>query len=329
MQGLAERDLPVTVVVPSKNRWPLLRHTLDTILAQRGVEVRVILVDDGSSEPYEPHVAKLQEPRIALIRTTGLGLSAARNTGLAASRTPWTAFSDDDDLWAPDKLLEQMAALTSHPDAKWCFCGTLQFDEAGEFVNVQRAEAGPELHTRLLSGNCIPGGGSAIVARTQTLLSAGGFDESLRYAEDWEAWVRLSAQAPAVAVDRPLLAYRVHTRSMSFVAPAFAAMRTIEARYEDERKASGVAFDWSGLYYTAGILAAGTGDRRAAFLNFSKAGLRGRVWRQVILGGVALVAPRLVYRRARREAATQVPAAWASEVSQWLTPVLRDEAGSR
>src|SRR5438105_2362909 len=97
----------VSVVVPTRNRPRLLACTLRSILAQVDVDLELIVVDDASSPP----AIVPTDRRVRLIRhTTQLGVSAARNTGIAAACGRWLAFCDDDDLWAPRKLTEQLIA---------------------------------------------------------------------------------------------------------------------------------------------------------------------------------------------------------------------------
>jgi glycosyltransferase involved in cell wall biosynthesis len=321
----AARPQVVSVVIPSKDRWQLLLQTVQAILGQQRVEVRVIVVDDGSAEPYQETANQLPDPRVRIIRTTGIGISAARNVGLRACDTEWTAFCDHDDLWAPDKLTEQLTALQDS-GADWCFCSAIHFDKNGTFVNAQTAAAGPDLYNRLLAGNCV-GGASAMVVRTETLLQLGGFDETLRYCEDWDAWLRMAAVSGAVAVSRPLLAYRVHTASASYTDYTMAAITEFERRYAQERIDRSIGFDWGQQYFMAGVFASGREDRIRAFRSFWKASLRSRNWRWGLLAEAALVAPGFVYRRANREAAANVPPSWAAEVEDWLYPMLGIAAG--
>ncbi|MFL5884580.1 MAG: glycosyltransferase family 2 protein, partial [Thermoleophilaceae bacterium] len=95
----------VSVVIPTHNRWPQMRGTLDGALGQTGVEHEVIVVDDCSSDGTAEGLAGIENDRLRFLRhEQNRGVAAARNTGIEAARHEWLAFLDDDDLWAPNKL---------------------------------------------------------------------------------------------------------------------------------------------------------------------------------------------------------------------------------
>ena len=102
----------VTVVLPTRDRRSLLERSLGSALDQTGVELDVLVVDDGSTDDTAAWVASVDDPRVTLVtHLESRGVAAARNTGIERARTPWIAFLDDDDVWAPAKLEEQLAAL--------------------------------------------------------------------------------------------------------------------------------------------------------------------------------------------------------------------------
>src|SRR5687767_2206546 len=105
-------DRGVTVVVPTRNRRAVLALTLGTIVRQRGdVDVRVVVVDEGSSDDTPAYLAAVAGDGVRVVRhDEPKGLAAARNAGIELADTRWIAFCDDDDLWAPDKLDAQLDA---------------------------------------------------------------------------------------------------------------------------------------------------------------------------------------------------------------------------
>jgi glycosyltransferase involved in cell wall biosynthesis len=201
----------VSVVVPTRDRPRLVACTLRSVLAQRDVELEVIVVDDGSSPP----LATVEDPRVRLVRhTTSRGVSAARNAGIAVASGEWVAFCDDDDVWAPNKLAAQLSAA-AELGASWVYTGDVTVDE-----DLRILGGGPPLPPRqvvaLLSRyNAVPGSASSVMIAAVLLASAGGFDTARVFAEDWDMWLRLARRAPPAAVSRPLVALRRHRGNTS------------------------------------------------------------------------------------------------------------------
>ncbi len=204
----------VSVVIPTRDRWRFLRAALRSALAQRGVSVEILVVDDGSRDETPVRLAEFDDARVRTFRNEmSRGVSAARNLGLRRARAPWVAFLDDDDLWAPQKLERQLEAARA-AGAGFAYCGAVFVDEALGIVDTFRPPAPGELLRSLLPGNSIPAGASNVIARAGLVRRLGGFDEGLVQVEDWDLWIRLAEVAPAAAWDEPLVAYRIHPGNM-------------------------------------------------------------------------------------------------------------------
>src|ERR671931_448444 len=105
----------VTVVVPTHGRWDLLSTAaLPASLGQEGVDLEVVVVDDGSTDATAEGLARIEDPRLRVVRhDRPHGVAQARNAGIAAARGEWVALLDDDDLWAPWKLRAQLDAAVA------------------------------------------------------------------------------------------------------------------------------------------------------------------------------------------------------------------------
>jgi glycosyltransferase involved in cell wall biosynthesis len=208
-----EQDLPeVTVVVPTRDRWDLLqRRALRSALAQEDVRLEVVVVDDGSVEPAPSSVKR--DPRVRVVRhDTSRGVAAARNTGIREARAPWTAFLDDDDLWAPPKLREQLSQLAAE-DASFVYSAVAHTNLAGDVLTIDPAPPARELRELLVAGNVIPGAASNIVVKTSLLRELGGFDVHLFILEDPDLALRLIGRASAAACEGVHVAYLQHERA--------------------------------------------------------------------------------------------------------------------
>jgi glycosyltransferase involved in cell wall biosynthesis len=234
----------VTVVIPTLDRPAMLRLAVHSALAQRGVRVDIVVVDDGSA-PRLNRDAWSHDPRITVVRhDVTLGVATARNAGLARARGRWTAVLDDDDAWAPDKLRRQLLAMRDR-QAGWAFTGSLAVSPQGQVVASLDPPPPDDVYARVLTRNAIPAGGSNVIAETALLRRLGGFDESLSHLDDWDMWIRLAGEARAAAVAAPLVAHRHHAANRSFAVagPLRADFDVLARRYAHQREEMGVTLE--------------------------------------------------------------------------------------
>jgi glycosyltransferase involved in cell wall biosynthesis len=204
----------VSVVIPTRDRWPLLKQTLRGALAQEGVAHEVIVVDDGSADETPVRLGEVGDRRLRLVRhERSRGVSAARNSGIAEARGEWLAFLDDDDLWSPHKLRVQVDAAHSR-EATFSYVAAVVLDERGMPVEVLPAPDAEDPVELVLPRNVIPASGSNVLASAAAVREAGGFDEGLSHFEDWDLWLRLAQTGPAAACTDVLMAYVQHEGSM-------------------------------------------------------------------------------------------------------------------
>ncbi len=250
MKLLRTRSPEVSVVIPTRNRWALLGQSLAGALRQQDVDVEVVLVDDGSTEPMPEQLGHLADPRVRVLREPERrGVARARNLGVAATRGEWVAFLDDDDLWSPRKLRVQLdAAVRAHAD--FVYGSALVVDERLRIRHQQPAPDAQGIAGELLVRNAIPGGCSNVMARADLVRRLGGFDEGLSVLADWDLWIRLALHAPAAACPEVLLAYLSHPGNMVVKGEydTLREFRTLVEKHRAASRAAGVRFDRRRVY---------------------------------------------------------------------------------
>ena len=105
--GVASSPASVTAIVPALNESAVICRTLDALLASRAINLKIIVVDDGSTDGTADLVRKVYggETRLTLICKPNGGKWSALNAGLAATGDEIIVTLDADTLFAPDAIV--------------------------------------------------------------------------------------------------------------------------------------------------------------------------------------------------------------------------------
>lgn len=307
----------VSVVIPTRNREALLRRALASALAQEGVVVEAVVVDEASSDGTPAFLAGLRDDRVRWVRhELPRGVAAARNAGLEHAQAGWVGFLDDDDFWHPSKLAAQLAAGEG---VDWVCAGDVVVDESGRMVGGHRPPTPGDLPL-LLTHNLVPGGGSGTLVRTDVARGMHRFDESLAILADWDLWIRLSLEGAPGAADRPLVGYQRHARSMSHHnAGIERELRRVVAKHDVARRAAGVEVSRELWDRWVAQMAMRAGERRRAAALALAFAARFRDRRAMGQAACALVAPGFLPARWDRDALAALPAWWRADAERWIS----------
>ncbi|HJP91474.1 MAG TPA: glycosyltransferase [Pyrinomonadaceae bacterium] len=208
----------VSVIIPAYEVAEFIGEALDSVLAQTFTDYEIIVINDGSPDTGALERAlKPYMSRIVYLKQENRGVSAARNSGIAAARGSLIAFLDGDDTWLPNYLEVQVARIQADPTIDVLYPNVLMFggsSEAGEEFMTICPSNGEVTFERLLLQECNVSNCS--IARRETIVRAGLFDESLRSVEDFDLWLRVIKEGGRIAYHRDVLArYRRRTGSLT------------------------------------------------------------------------------------------------------------------
>ena len=203
--------MSISVVVPVYNGARHLAEALDSIATQGWRPHEVIVADDASTD-RSAAIAASWGATVIRMPSNG-GPARARNAAIRAAAGGLVAFLDADDRWAPSHLERVAGLLDRFPEAIVAFGGVQRFGErTGRNQPMIPADTPVRVDPLLLGPN-VPQG--AAVVRRSALRAVGGYTEDMRYAEDYDLWLRLARLGPFVATHEPTLHYRFHADQSS------------------------------------------------------------------------------------------------------------------
>lgn len=204
-----------SVVIPTFNRALTILRALDSILKQDPAPEEVILVDDGSTDgtkellnpsplPSPPRGEGWVRGNIKYLHQPNRGPAAARNLGIRKAKGDFIAFLDSDDEWLPGKLKAQLEFFEKNPEMLICQTEEIWIRN-GKRVNPMKKH---KKQGGWIFEKCLPlciVSPSAVMMRREFFDRAGFFDESFPACEDYELWLRASAQMPIGLIEKPLI----------------------------------------------------------------------------------------------------------------------------
>jgi len=202
------------VVIPAFNYARYVAEAVESAAAQGAAVAEIIVVDGGSTDGTPEVVRGIHEPRLRLITQPNRGLSADRNTGWRAAEAEWIQFLDADDKLAPGAVAALLEAARQRP-------ARVPFGLQGVYGSV--IEGAPATVGRLAgySGNlydeiCLRYYGNlqtALMPR-RVLEELGGYNEQIRWGEDYDLGIRLARRHEFTAVAQLTYCSRMHGENM-------------------------------------------------------------------------------------------------------------------
>lgn len=209
----------VSVILCVFNGAETLRATMNSVLAQDGVDLELVVIDDGSTDDSWHVISEVAaaDDRVRAFQVSNGGVCRARNYGMDLARADLVAFVDHDDVYLPGKLSRQLRHLREHRDL--AVSSTFGWRVGASGRRLSAYDVGPttdeQFEAMREDGAVIYLLASSVVARKQALLAAGSFRNEYRPAEDVDLWTRVADRHQVQTLPERLVDYRIHADSAS------------------------------------------------------------------------------------------------------------------
>ena len=207
----------VSVVVPSYNHAQFIEATLRSIMQQTLWPAKLLVIDDGSSDDSPAIIERVLNEcpfSCEFIARDNRGLCATLNEGFEKTRGSYFAYLGSDDLWLPNFLEARVQLLESRPDAVLAYGHAYFVDEENRVIDCTAdwaSYADGDVREMLLTTTA-PMSPTVLYRRSE--VGQQRWDERSRL-EDYDLYLRLSAEGPFAFDPRVLSAWRWHGSNTS------------------------------------------------------------------------------------------------------------------
>ncbi len=190
----------------------MISEALTSVRAQTRVPLETIVVDNASTNGT-PEVAEREGARVIRLRTNR-GAAAARNEGVRAAAGDAIALLDSDDYWDPHHLATVTPLLEQNPNAAAAAASVRLMGKKTGVWKGRIPEGAPAIVIREAFKDWLTPTTTTIVRR-DAMLAVGGYDETARFSEDFDLWLRLARRFRFVAVREITATCRWHDTQVS------------------------------------------------------------------------------------------------------------------
>jgi glycosyltransferase involved in cell wall biosynthesis len=204
----------VAVVIPCYKQAHFLGDAIESALNQTTPASEVVVIDDGSPDDVAGVTARY--PGVRYVRQKNQGLSAARNTGIRVTSSEFLIFLDSDDRLLPHAIERGIAHHQRHPGCAFVAGRMHVIDGGGALLRPwQPYPEADDSFAQLLINHWGIYPVTVMYRRAAIEAVGGGFDPTLRSAEDWDMDIRLARRFPFHLYNEPIAEYRKHGSNMT------------------------------------------------------------------------------------------------------------------
>ena len=201
----------ISVIMSVYNGEKYLKEAIESILNQAFTDLEFIIVNDGSTDKSLEIIQSYNDERIKIINNEkNIGLVKSLNKALQFVKGEYIARQDADDSSLPNRLKLQLEFLEKHPEVALLGTGIYVINENGE--TIERRIMHPNPKRSLLKGNRFIHG--SVMFKKSVIDEVGTYNETLRYSQDYELWLRISKKYDVRNLTAPLYKLRMHKSSI-------------------------------------------------------------------------------------------------------------------
>lgn len=208
----------VTILIPVYNGSDYVSDAIESALAQTYKNIEILVVNDGSNDENATEKIVLSYgEKVKYIKKKNGGVSSALNIGIQNMKGDYMSWLSHDDMYLPEKIEKQVKKISGKDDIILCSGSLMDAERKPIAYRIKRLEgnySGTELYREFLKGYILNGLGFLIPKRA--FEKCGLFDESMRYLQDLDLWMRMMLMDfNFICMPEQLVVSRVHGQQVT------------------------------------------------------------------------------------------------------------------
>lgn len=199
--------------MPVYNNEKYLRPAIESILNQSFCDFEFLIINDGSTDSTKSIIKSYNDPRIKYEENKeNLGIVETLNKGLKLSKGKYIVRMDGDDISLPERLSSQYNYMEQNPEIG-VSGGRVEIIGNMTSYSTKPNNSPEEIKANLIFNT--PFSHPSVIIR-KNVLSANNlfYDENFPHAEDFELWTRVSKYSKLGNLNKKILKYRMHNKSI-------------------------------------------------------------------------------------------------------------------
>ncbi len=192
-----------------------IKSAIESILNQSYSHFEFLIINDGSTDDSEKIIKSYQDNRIVFINNEkNLGLTKSLNIGIKKAKGKYIARMDADDISLPQRIKKQLDFLQNNQDYTAIGSSVERIDDNSKHIENWLLKSPPEkifylLHFR----NCLIH--SSMMYKREDVIKVGLYNEKIKFAQDYDLWIKLSNFSKIAILDEVLLKFRKTSHGIS------------------------------------------------------------------------------------------------------------------
>lgn len=219
------KNKAISCVIPCYNCQNFISKTVQSLINQTITPAEIVLVNDASTDNTLGILKQIKSQYPNIVKVIDLdknqGASYARNYGVKNAKGQYILFMDSDDIAEPtliEGLVDRLDKLNNRTEDKYILCYSAYIQIDGKDKQISDIVKGIQVEPEEILGyeftrNYVSTSG--VLVKKDYLIKTGGFNEKIRYSEDWDLWLKLAQLGGFAYVDEPLIEIRRHGTNLS------------------------------------------------------------------------------------------------------------------